>query len=58
MSIVNLKQARKRKAKTEAEKQTNANRIAHGLSAVQRKLAKTTLDQQTKALDNIKIDKA
>lgn len=58
MSILNLNQLRKRKAKADASKQADANRIAHGLSAEQRKRAKTVVDQQTKALDNLKLDKS
>ena len=57
MSILNLNQARKRKAKSNAAKQADENRVLHGLSAAERKLAKTKLDKQTKALDNLKIDK-
>ena len=57
MSVLNLNQARKRKAKSNAAKQADENRVLHGLSAAERKLAKTKLDKQTKALDNLKIDK-
>jgi hypothetical protein len=56
VSVHNLKQARKRKAKADAAKQTDANRIMHGLSAAQRKAAKTTREMQTKSLDNVKLD--
>lgn len=57
MSVLNLNQLRKRKAKADASKQAEANRIAHGLSAEQRKQAKIMVDQQTKALDGLKLDK-
>jgi hypothetical protein len=58
VSVHNLKQVRKRKAKADAEKQADANRVAHGLSLAQRNFAKTTRDRQTKALNNHILDKS
>jgi hypothetical protein len=57
VSVLNLNQARKRKAKAKTTKQADENRFTYGLNVAERKLAKTELDRQTKALDNLKIDK-
>jgi hypothetical protein len=57
VSVLNFNQARKRKAKAKTAKQADENRITYGLNAGERKLAKSELDRQTKALDNLKIDK-
>jgi len=56
VSIVNLRQARKRKAKDAASQQADANRISHGLSAAERKMAESTQKAQTRTLDGHKLD--
>jgi len=54
--IVNLKRARKAKARAEAAAQADANRISHGRTKVERKLAKAEADAATKKLDGHKRD--
>ena len=51
MTVINLRQTRKRKAKADAAKQAEANRVAHGISAKDRKRAETERKKQTNALD-------
>ena len=51
MTVINLRQARKRKAKNEATKQAEANRVAHGISAKDRKRADAERKKQTNAVD-------
>ncbi|MEL6686835.1 MAG: DUF4169 family protein [Pseudomonadota bacterium] len=57
MKVVNLRQARKRKAKANASKQAEANRIAHGLSAQERKDALKLKSAQTAHLDAHRLDR-
>jgi hypothetical protein len=48
---INLRQARKRKARAEKDKQADANRIAHGTPKAVRDLAAARRDQQAKRVD-------
>ncbi|MEM7728684.1 MAG: DUF4169 family protein [Pseudomonadota bacterium] len=56
MKVVNLRTARKRKAKAAASEASNANRIAHGLSAAQRKAARDAQDGLDRHVDAHKLD--
>jgi hypothetical protein len=55
---INLRQARKRKARAEKDKQADANRIAHGTPKVARDLAAARRDQQAKRVDGHKREPA
>ncbi|ANP47241.1 DUF4169 family protein [Candidatus Viadribacter manganicus] len=49
--IVNLRRARKQKARTEAETEAAANRLAHGQSKASRKLTKAQQEAAKRNLD-------
>ena len=49
--LINLRRARKAKAKSEKEKTADANRIAHGAPKQVRDLAKARADKETRDLD-------
>ena len=52
--IVNLRRARKQKARTEAETEAAANRLAHGQSKAARKLTDAQLEAAKRNLDGHK----
>ena len=54
--IVNLRRARKAKARGEREKIADANRIAHGTPKREREAAKTNKDRTTYLLDAHKLE--
>lgn len=56
MTVINLRTVRKRRAKADAAKQADANRIAHGLSATQRDTARTTKEGLARHVDAHKLD--
>ena len=49
--IVNLRQARKRKARGDAEKEAAQNRVSFGLGKAERKLAKAEQERAARTLD-------
>lgn len=49
--IVNLRQARKRKAREDAAREADANAAQHGLTKEQKSLAKARADKQRRDLD-------
>ncbi len=53
---INLRQARKRKARAEKDKQADANRIAHGRSKAVRDLAAARRDTLARTVDGHKRD--
>ncbi|SMC58281.1 DUF4169 family protein [Rhizobium sp. RU36D] len=55
--IINLRQARKSKARSEKEKRADQNRISHGLSKAEKTLAKALNEQAGKRLDQGRIEK-
>ena len=57
MKVVNLRQARKHKAKAAVSKQAEANRVAHGLSAKAREEALKLKSAQTAHLDAHRLDR-
>lgn len=54
--IVNLRRARKAKARQEDETKAQANRLAHGRTKTERKLTKAEADAASKKLDGHKRD--
>ncbi|RDE05892.1 DUF4169 family protein [Sphingomonas aracearum] len=52
--IVNLRQARKRRARTEAAATADANRIAHGRSKAERQRAEAARERADALLDGAK----
>ena len=55
--LINLRNARKRKAKAEQEKTAAANRALHGTPKVLRKLADAKKDQADQRLSGHKLEK-
>lgn len=55
--IINLRQARKSKARNEKEKRADQNRVTHGLSKAEKNLAKALNDQAGKRLDQGRLEK-
>ena len=55
--IVNLKRARKAKARAEKEKTAEANRVLHGTPKHLRNLAETRKDKADQALSGHKLEK-
>jgi hypothetical protein len=54
--ILNLKQARKRKAREAAETEAAAKRLQHGRSKAQKKLSKTEQEAAERKLDGHRRD--
>ena len=54
--IVNLRQARKRKARAEKERAADANRRLHGLSRTQKELAARHRESDDRKLDGHRLD--
>ena len=54
--VVNLRQARKRKARDEKAKQADANSTSHGLSKATVDLAKARSEKTDRDLDGHKLD--
>jgi len=54
--VVNLRQARKRKARDEKAKQADANAASHGLSKATVNLAKARAEKSDRDLDGHKRD--
>lgn len=54
--IVNLKRARKNKARAAAEAEAAQNRVAHGRSKVEKELAKAERQNNQRKLDGHKRD--
>ena len=54
--IINLKRARKAKAKADKEKTAEANRVLHGTPKALRNLAKSAADKADQALSGHKLE--
>ena len=54
--LINLRQARKAKARAEKEKQADANRVTHGTPKALRKLEKARTELAAKRLENKRLD--
>ena len=54
--IVNLRQARKRRARAEKERAADANRRLHGLSRSQKDLAAQHREHEGRKLDGHRLD--
>ena len=54
---INLRQARKRKARADKAKQAEANRIAHGTPKVVRDLAEARREKLVREVDGKKLDR-
>ena len=55
--IVNLRQARKVKARTEKEKQANQNRLHFGRTKAEKQLTRALNDKAEKTLDQGRLEK-
>jgi len=55
--IVNLRQARKAKARSEAEKKADANRAKHGVAKGERKGAAHEREKNRQDLDRKRLDR-
>ncbi len=55
--IINLRQARKSKARNEKEKRADQNRVTHGLSKAEKNLSKALNEQAGKRLDQGRLEK-
>jgi hypothetical protein len=55
--IVNLRQARKNKARTESEKQARQNRASFGRSKAEKRLAEAERDAAARKLDGHKHER-
>jgi len=56
--IVNLRMARKAKAREEAGKQAEANRTKHGRGKAERALSKAEAERAARALEGAKLNRA
>jgi hypothetical protein len=54
--LINLRRARKAKAKAEKQKTAEANRVTHGTPKAVRDLAKARREQSTQRLENSRLD--
>jgi hypothetical protein len=54
--LINLRRARKAKARSEKEKQAEANRVTHGTPKVLRKLEKARTELAARGLENKRLD--
>jgi hypothetical protein len=54
--VINLRRARKTKARDAAEAQAQANRIVHGRTKIEKKKTKAENDAATRRLDGHKRD--
>ncbi len=54
--IVNLRRARKGKARAEKDKASEANRVAHGFAKPVRKLAETQADKAERTLSGHRLE--
>ena len=55
--VVNLRRFRKQKARDEAQKQAEANRIAHGRTKAERRIATAEADAARRHIDGHKLEK-
>jgi hypothetical protein len=55
--VVNLRQFRKQKARSDKERQAVQNRIAHGRTKAEKTLTRALNDKAEKSLDQGRIDK-
>ncbi|MEN3975737.1 DUF4169 family protein [Emcibacter sp. SYSU 3D8] len=55
-NVVNLRQARKARTRTEAEAKAAANRVLHGRTKVQKQAGKAEAQKLARMLDGIKRD--
>ena len=55
--IVNLRQARKAKARSEAEKKADANRVKHGVAKGERKEVAHEREKNRQDLDRKRLDR-
>jgi hypothetical protein len=55
--IINLRQVRKHKARAEAEKTAEQNRIAFGRTKAERKLTEAERDKAARHVDGHKLDR-
>jgi hypothetical protein len=56
MEIVNLRRARKAKARAEKVKQSTENRARHGTPKSERRLAKARSEKERRDLEVVKLD--
>ncbi|WP_082114174.1 DUF4169 family protein [Kiloniella litopenaei] len=56
-NVINLKQARKSKARKEKASKAADNRIEFGRTKAEKEISKTEKKRQTKILDDHKLDK-
>jgi hypothetical protein len=54
--LVNLRTARKRAQRLEAERQAEANRLAHGRTKAERTLTRSRNDKADRSLDHHRIE--
>ncbi len=55
--VVNLRQFRKQKARSDKERQADQNRIAHGRTKVEKTLTRALNEKAEKTLDQGRIEK-
>ncbi|MCD2181824.1 DUF4169 family protein [Rhizobium sp. TRM96647] len=55
--VVNLRQFRKQKARSDKERQAEQNRIAHGRTKAEKNLTRALNDKAEKSLDQGRIEK-
>lgn len=55
--VVNLRQFRKQKARSDKERQAEQNRIAHGRTKAEKTLTRALNEKAEKALDQGRIEK-
>lgn len=55
--VVNLRQFRKQKARSDKERQADQNRIAHGRTKAEKTLTRVLNEKAEKALDQGRIEK-
>jgi hypothetical protein len=54
--LINLRRARKAKARAEKDREAKANRVAHGTPKTLRKLEQARAELAAKALENKRLD--
>jgi hypothetical protein len=54
--LINLRRARKAKARAEKDKVAEANRVAHGVAKPVKKLAEAQVEKAAKALSGHKLE--
>ena len=54
--FINLRRARKAKARAEKDKQAEANRVAHGVAKPVRKLAEAKAEKEARTLSGLRLE--